>query len=121
MACKKCGSSVITHKNILPIIDLSKDSNAISSTSAITTGEALERHLLDNDDTLPNLEDYTPNDDEYSNDDDHDDDDDDNMIHLNNKRKIKDTEKEKDIQKRIRHTSTLSDIQNLQNQLITIV
>ncbi|GES82462.1 hypothetical protein GLOIN_2v1789101 [Rhizophagus clarus] len=105
MARKKRGSSVITHKNILLIIDLLKDSNAvISSTSAITIGEALERHLLDNDDTLPNLEDYTPNDDEYSNDDDHDDDDDDNMIHLNNKRKIKDTEKEKDIQKRIRNS-----------------
>ncbi|GBB95654.1 hypothetical protein RclHR1_25890001, partial [Rhizophagus clarus] len=82
---KKCGSSVITHKNILLIIDFSKDLNAISSTFAITTGEVLERHLLDNDDTLLNLEDYTSNDDEYSNDDDHDDDDDDNMNHLNNK------------------------------------
>ncbi|GBC03786.1 hypothetical protein RclHR1_05320003 [Rhizophagus clarus] len=85
MARKKHESSVITHKNILPIINLLKDLNATSSTSTITTGEALERHLLNNDDILLNLEDYTPNDDEYSNDDDHDDDDDDNMIHLNNK------------------------------------
>ena len=34
------------------------------------TEEALESHLLDNNNTQPNPEEYSPNDDEYSNDDD---------------------------------------------------
>jgi hypothetical protein len=60
---KKRESSVMVHKNILPIINISEDSSA---TTTITTGEASERHLLDNDNILPNLEEYSPIDDEYS-------------------------------------------------------
>ncbi|RGB29282.1 hypothetical protein C1646_766764 [Rhizophagus diaphanus] len=66
MPCRKCESSVIVHKNILPIIDLSEDSN---TTTTIITEKALESHLLDNNNSQPNPEEYSPIDDEYSNDD----------------------------------------------------
>ncbi|CAB4392465.1 unnamed protein product [Rhizophagus irregularis] len=112
MPRRKRESSVIVHKNILPIIDLSEDSNA---TTTIITEEALESHLLDNDNTQPNQEEYSPIDDEYSN----DDDDDHSTTHSINKRKNRDTERDKDKQKITRNT--LSDMQNVQNQLVTIV
>ncbi|EXX52079.1 uncharacterized protein OCT59_022776 [Rhizophagus irregularis] len=111
MPHRKRESSVIVHKNILPIIDLSEDSNA---TTTIITEEALESHLLDNDNTQPNQEEYSPIDNEYFN----DDDDDHNTTHSINKQKNRDTKRDKDKQKR---TRTLSDMQNVQNQLVTIV
>ncbi|RGB27853.1 hypothetical protein C1646_768525 [Rhizophagus diaphanus] len=58
--------------------------------------ETLESHLLNNNNTQPNPEEYSPIDDEYSN----DDDDDHSMTHSINKRKNRDTERDKDKQKR---------------------
>jgi hypothetical protein len=99
MPRRKRESSVIVHKNILPIIDLSEDSNA---TTTIITEEALESHLLDNDNTQPDPEEYSPNDDEYSNDDD-----DHSTTHSINKRKNRDTERDKDKQKKTRKLDLL--------------
>src|SRR6266498_4493115 len=98
MPRKKRGSSVVTRKNVLPIIDLSED----SSNSTIATREA-HQELFDNDNTLPDSEDYLPNDDECYLNDLNSEDDDDSVVHFNNKRKHdKDMEKEKDAQKKSR-------------------
>ncbi|PKK58638.1 hypothetical protein RhiirC2_720381 [Rhizophagus irregularis] len=107
MPRRKRESSVIVHKNILPIIDLSEDSNA---TTTIITEEALESHLLDNDNTQPNQEEYSPIDDEYSN----DDDDDHSTTHSINKRKNRDTERDKDKQK-----ITLQDVHKKVTEMYT--
>ena len=99
MPRKRRESSTIAHKNLLPIIDLSEDSNSTSSISNITIEETVKRNLLDNNDntTLLNLEDNSPNDE-------HSDDEDDNSITYfnNNKRKNKEIE---DAQKKIRKLS----------------
>ena len=104
MPRKRRESSTIAHKNPLPIIDLSEDSNSTSSIPNITIEETVERNLLDNNNntTLLNLEDNSPNDE-------HSDDEDDNSITYfnNNKRKNKEIE---DAQKKIRKLSFIYSI-----------
>ena len=96
MPCKKCESSAIVYKNILPIIDLSEGSNKTTDiTLNSSTKETLERHL-DNNDTLLNLKDYSLNNEYFNNEDD------DSTIQFNNKWKNNDIKKETDLQKKIR-------------------
>jgi hypothetical protein len=96
---KKRELSVVAHKNVLPIIDLSEDSSTTPNNSTVATRVVVERRpelLLGRDNTLPDLEYH---DDEYFNGLNSDDN---STTHFNNKRKNKDIEKEKDTQKKIR-------------------
>src|SRR5436305_5422308 len=85
MGHKKCRSTAIVRKNILPIIDLSSEDSKIipnNSTSIDTrvaedpspvpnnsnTRIVVERHpelLFNKDDNFPDSEEYFPNEDEY--------------------------------------------------------